>query len=45
MVEGKELFSQEQHYRGLKWLMNMTGEGVATMTAEDWEGYCWHVED
>jgi hypothetical protein len=28
----------------LKRLLDLTTEGIATMTAKDWEGYCQHVE-
>jgi hypothetical protein len=28
----------------LKRLLDLTAEGIATVTAKDWEGYCQHVE-
>jgi hypothetical protein len=28
----------------LKRLLDLTTEGIATVTAKDWEGYCQHVE-
>ena len=33
-------YFHENNMTGLKWLMNITVEGVAAMTAKDWEGYC-----
>jgi hypothetical protein len=28
----------------LKWRLGLTTEGIAAVTAKDWEGYCQHVE-